>query len=88
MTIKRTTVETKLRLSADVKAQLEALAVERGETLSDTVSALVALAYWGDAGPDDDVPLPSQRTVKEGLQKARKAARAEAMRGNTNGRRA
>jgi hypothetical protein len=70
----RTNVELKLRLSAEVKSQLETLAAERGSTVSETVAALVALAYWRDDG-QAAAELPA-REVRAALKKARRAALA------------
>lgn len=71
----RVNAACKLRLPPAVKLQLEALAAERGETISETVAALVALA-WGDAPPvqADD--------VRASLDEARRAAKGRRRRAN------
>lgn len=69
----RVNVALKLRLRAGVKRQLEILAAERGETISETVTALVALAYWRDGGQvSSDLPA---RAVRAALAKARRSAK-------------
>lgn len=64
----RVNLELKLRLPPGVKAQLEALAVERGETVSGTVAALVALS-WGEDAP------PPALTVRAELAEVRREAK-------------
>ena len=59
----------KLRVPAEVKLKLEALAAERGATVSETVAELVALAY------DDNAADLSRREVRALLATARRAAK-------------